>query len=1128
MQVRPISNMSIPAEQGAAKWIAGSVALFASLLACDGLLAQQLTWVAQAPGPTSGGQVEKIDEEEVAGALQSVAVHPSDASIAYVGAVNGGIWKTINGMDPRPHWERQADTQNSLSIGAIEFDPTDAGRQTLVAGTGTSSSFGGEGATPAGLLRTTDGGTTWTAINGGGTLNGLNISGVALRGATIVIAVKVAPDPAGRGIWQSTDTGAMWRQISGVAGTGLPSGGATDLAGDPSDPGRLFANAGRRGIFRSTSSIASNIGVTWSKVSDTAMDALLAGADHVKLAVGTASNVFVAIVRGGALAGVFRSGNGGDTWAPMDLPQTTENGIRVGIHPGGQGGTHLSIAADRSNPQLVYLGGDRQPTQFNNLRQETGAFPNSLGAQDYSGRLFRGDASRPAGSQWTHLTHSNSLGAAGGGTAHGSAPHADSRDMAIAANGVLIEVDDGGIYRRTNPQSNAGDWFSMNGDIQVTEFHAVAWDALSNVVIGGTQDTGTPEQRLASDVRWRSVSTGDGGVVAVDDVTSTTQSTRYSSFYDLLGFRRQVFNAANVFQSQSRPALMEVNTTGNELTPQFYTPIKLNTVTPTRLIIGAGDGIYESADRGDTIRKIGPNIAANTTGTNAIAYGAAGNPNMLYVGAGAGVFIRTAAFPAALQRSAAYPGGEVAGVAIDPGNPRVAYVIDPSRVHRTANAGQTWSDITGNLAALAPGELRSIAYSTHLQGALVVGSDAGVFMALGPAFSTWGRLGDGFPRVRVLSLEYDAADRVLLAGTLGRGAWTLTFPAVAPPEQNLTQNKPPNQIRLAQANAAPSPVAEPPASEMKTFQLRPGVLVNPSQRRAYLMSPQGGIQAVDLAKGEPVWETKAAERPLTVAGGQLICQAEPAADENAMLLVTLDRATGRKVVAAAVPLPAGIKPSVTETMSGEFAVTADAVEGDAMVTWQFIQRPKKGIRPGTRSALAQEQEAEAAPEAAILPQQARIAGGSARSGTIRFNPTTGAASPGPAPGATLPPRRQAAILTADEPMAGIEGAQFLSVDGRHILVSRPVGEETAWEQYELTVYARDTKERSGAFKSHVAAVRFIVTDATAIYESQPYARQTGQALVEEPLKIRAVDLKTGNELWSRQVRDTSFVGPFPP
>jgi len=126
------------------------------------------------------------------------------------------------------------------------------------------------------------------------------------------------------------------------------------------------------------------------------------------------------------------------------------------------------------------------------------SWPNSIGACTYSGRLFRVDASLPPGSQATHITHSH--------TASGTAPHADSRNMAIDANGDLLEVDDGGIYRRTRPQANDGDWFAMDGDIQVTEFHSIAWDANFHRMIGGAQDTGTPEQFEGSEREWESVS----------------------------------------------------------------------------------------------------------------------------------------------------------------------------------------------------------------------------------------------------------------------------------------------------------------------------------------------------------------------------------------------------------------------------------------------------------------------------------------------------------------------------------------------------------------------------------------------------------------------------------------------
>ena len=713
-----------------------------------------LTWIPQGPGPNTQGQVENITDGEVVGAVHAVAPHPTDSNILYVGAVNGGIWKTENAMAVSPNWIQQTDSAESLSIGALEFDPTDGSNQTLVAGIGRFSSFLREGGALTGLLRTTDG-ANWTAIDGGGTLLDLNISGIAPRGNTIVISVNAGPFGS-TGIWHSLDMGASWTQISGAAGSGLPAGAAFDLVGDVTNPARLFTNAGGDGLYRSV-----DTGATWTKVSNAAMDSLIASSNNVEIATGTSNNVFVGIVVAGQLAGVFRSGDGGTNWTAMDLP-TTSGG---GIHPGGQGSIHFSLAADPSNANIVYIGGDRQD------------FPNFIGAADFSGRLFRGDASQPSGNQFVHLTHSNSLGPTGGGTVSNSAPHADSRDMDIAANGVLIEGDDGGIYRRTNPQTNGGDWFSMNGDIQTTELHNSAWDSNADIVIGGAQDTGTPQQQVPGGATWQSVSTADGGDVAVDDSGTPGFSVRYSSNQFLGGFRRRVYDSANVFQSQTFPALTVLGG-GNPLVRQFYTPIELNNVNPNRLIIGAGNSVYESLDQGDTVSEIGVGIRVNDLGDDPIAYGAVGNADMLYVGSGAQVFVRTAAAPAPLTASPTYPGtAAIVDIAIDPSTPNTAFVVDSANVFQTADGGASWIDVTGNLSALNVGAIHSLAFRGGVSDdAVVVGADTGVYIALAPTFNTWNKLGTELPTVPVYDLDYDAQDRIFLAGTLGRGAWLLQEP----------------------------------------------------------------------------------------------------------------------------------------------------------------------------------------------------------------------------------------------------------------------------------------------------------------------------------------------------------------
>jgi len=90
----------------------------------------------------------------VAGRIVAVAVDPGNANHILIGAAGGGVWETKDGGQ---NWQPRTDDQPSLSIGAVAFNP---GNPLIVyAGTGEGDSVSALG---VGILRSTDGGTTWS------------------------------------------------------------------------------------------------------------------------------------------------------------------------------------------------------------------------------------------------------------------------------------------------------------------------------------------------------------------------------------------------------------------------------------------------------------------------------------------------------------------------------------------------------------------------------------------------------------------------------------------------------------------------------------------------------------------------------------------------------------------------------------------------------------------------------------------------------------------------------------------------------------------------------------------------------------------------------------------------------
>ncbi len=719
-------------------------------------------WTAQGPAPIYNGTVENIPNRPVAGAINAVVTHPTNPDIIWIGSVNGGIWKTTNATAVSPTWTPVTDSAESLSISDIALDPTDTTGNTLVAGTAPYSSFYQTGGPAGRLLRTTNGGTTWAGLSN--SLAGIPISGIAARGSTILVSTAVCT----ASIYRSTDTGASFSAVSGLPG------GSLDITGPPNDPAILYAAVNDCSNFDSGIYKSTDTGATWTRMSNSTMNALLNNATNVVISAGEFNQVFVGIVTepGDQLAGLFRSGNGGSGWTQLPLPTTTENGTPYGLHTSDHGELHFSLAADPVNTNLVYVGGDAQ----------TGT---SLGSLLSSGRLFRVNADPSSGPQVTSLTHCPSATSDcfnRQSTRNNSAPHADSRDIAFDASGNLIQTDDGGIYRRRTP-SEIGDWESLNGNLQITEIHSVGYDRISNAIMGGSQDNGTSEQAAVGSTTWDTVSGGDGGIVGVDDVTRSTQSTRYSSHQNLDFFYRRSISDTGVMMAYWSPQRI-VNAGGASFVPQFYTPVALNQVDPRRILFAGANDLYESLDRGDTITALGLNKPVD-----AMAYGgrAGGIEKLDLIWAisryglnqsGPNVYRRASGGGAPVQTSASPGTSQLRDIAVDIRDWNKAYVVNSSgQVWATSNAGGSWTNITGNL----PGGTNDLWSIVHIpanpNSVIVVGGANGVFRTSDQ--QNWNQLGSGMSNAIVYDLEYDAFDDTLVAGTLGRGVWKLTPVAVS-------------------------------------------------------------------------------------------------------------------------------------------------------------------------------------------------------------------------------------------------------------------------------------------------------------------------------------------------------------
>jgi uncharacterized repeat protein (TIGR02543 family) len=171
---------------------------------------------------------------------------------------------------------------------------------TLYAGTGGS-----------GVFRSTNDGTTWTAVN-----TGLTDPWIWSLAVNPLTPTTLYAGTDGRGVFRSTNSGTTWTAVN----TGLTNPHVSSLAIDPLTPSTLYAGTDGRGVFRSTDS-----GTTW-----TAVNTGLTNPHVSSLAIHplTPTTLYA-----GTTGGVFRSTNSGTTWTMANTGLTNSWVWSLAINP---------------------------------------------------------------------------------------------------------------------------------------------------------------------------------------------------------------------------------------------------------------------------------------------------------------------------------------------------------------------------------------------------------------------------------------------------------------------------------------------------------------------------------------------------------------------------------------------------------------------------------------------------------------------------------------------------------------------------------------------------------------------------------------------------------------------------
>ena len=716
--------------------------------------AQNATWLPIGPF-SKATRTDPLIQQGV-GRLNCLAFHPIEPNILFVGAPNGGIWKTTNHGES---WQPLGDELPVPSVSDIAIDPSNPAIMYIATGdfeyyNGLLVPFGGSAGLvkSAGIFKTLDGGTTWESI------------ALPIDSSTVLESLirRILIHPANtaqlvvggvQGIWTSNDGGMNWEHTLQEK--------IVDLKQDPLSPNRLYAvalNHQSRSlsiqIIRST-----NFGKDW-EVLETNIPTVPILRAELAIAPSNPATIYAVTVNDQeGLEGVYKSKDGGDTWEER-FAGTTKNllGLIDGNPAddiGGQGTYDLAIAVDPNDENKVVIGGI-----------------NLWASED-------GGASFDLSSLWLDFFGTNI--------------HADQHQAKFhPTNGRFYVVNDGGIAFTENFQKGSSEaiencidpatqfpkpdcyvfptrWQDISDNLAITEFYRL--DVQVNnaqFLVAGAQDNAV---FYRDPTGWKTLFSGDGKEVLLHP-TDARLVYGGNSRNGTNGQLNRTIDGGTTSQTRLTAPILQAGAAAN-----WVTPFLLNPKNPTT-IYGGFDQLYRSTNAGIDWEQVGtiPNettaiyaIAQSAVDTNVIAV--APSP---FLGLSAAIYLTTDNGENWLDVSADLPIAANFITAIAFGNTTEELFItfagyeSDNKVFRTKDRGNTWENYSKDLPNIP---VHCIA---HQQGSdnntLYIGTDTGIYCTSDES-DQWTSYNQALPNVRVNDLSIHYGTQKIYAATYGRGIW---------------------------------------------------------------------------------------------------------------------------------------------------------------------------------------------------------------------------------------------------------------------------------------------------------------------------------------------------------------------